>query len=112
MTQLTSEQLGLWIGGLVAVAACVTVIVTAFRAMTRNFVSKDELTAALLNLKDGIKVELDTTRHTLRNEMQAGFLKWEVKQDSIVQNQAALRESMARIEAILYVRSGHEPKIP
>ena len=100
----------MWIGGLAAFLTFALLILAMFRAVTRNFVSKEELKTELLTLKDGIKTELDGTRHTLRNEMQSGFMKWDLKIDTVTAGQASLRESMARIEAILYVRGGHEPK--
>jgi hypothetical protein len=101
MGELTHQQIGLWVACLVSFVIALGALLTAYRALTKNFVTRPELKSEMLVMEKAIEKEIEVTRHLLRNEMNASFIRLEGKLEILHDGQSSQRESLARIEGVL-----------
>ena len=98
MEHITPGIFGLWIFCTVAFITSVTAFVTAYRLLTKNFVTHEFLKSEMLQLEQRISKDIENSRHILRGEMQSIALMLGNKLDGLQETNSRLRESMARVE--------------
>ncbi len=98
MENVTPGIFGLWIFCTVAFITSVTAFVTAYRLLTKNFVTHEFLKSEMLQLEQRLDKAIENSRHILRGEMQSIALVLGNKLDMVQEQNSRIRESMARIE--------------
>ncbi len=103
MQQVQPLQFGFWIVQAITFIIAVSAFLTAYRLLTKNFVTNDQLKVVILEVERRIERSIELTRHALREEVNASFLKVTNKIEQLVENHGELKSSLARIEGALSI---------
>lgn len=105
MGDVSPGQFGLWIACSVTFIIAVSAFITAYRLLTKNFVTNDQLKIVILEVERRIEKSIETTRHALREEVNASFLNVTNKIEELAAQHSDSRASLARIEGALSIPS-------
>lgn len=109
MDHISPGIFGLWIFCTVAFITSVTAFVTAYRLLTKNFVTHEFLKSEMLLMEQRIDKAIESSRHILRGEIQSVGLNMGNKVDLVQEQNSRIRECMARIEGHMGLRQQGEP---
>lgn len=96
-------QFGFWVAQAITFVIAVSAFITAYRLLTKNFVTNDQLKVVILEVERRIEKSIELTRHALREEVNGCFLKITDKVEELGSHHSELKSSLARIEGALSI---------